>query len=131
MGSVFNITLTSEGHVRVQSSGTVHYSGYFTTTENVYKANNNTTFAYMQELSGINVTSIDLQADLPAGSYGVYFVLTEAGNVSVPGDGGVAISYPSSNSNAVPLDILAIVLATALVSVLATYGVMSHIKSRS
>jgi hypothetical protein len=132
VGGVSNITMTSNGHVRVQSSGTAHYSAYFITTFNFNKAENNTTFAYVQELSAMNVTSVDLQPDLPAGSYGVYYVLLEAGNISDNGyPGGVIITYPSSGGNPIPWDSLAIIGATALVSVLATYAIMRYGKTRS
>jgi hypothetical protein len=127
VGGTSDIILTSEAHVRVVSSGTTNYSVYFMTDDNFQNMINNLSYAYIQELSATNVTSVDLQADLPAGSYGIWYVLSAAGTISDNGvHNGMIITYPSNGGYSIPWDTVAIVALTALVSVLATYAVMKH-----
>lgn len=82
VGSESNITLTSDGHVRVVFTGTTSLDAFFMTEENYQRLNDNQTYAYIQELSATNVTSVDMQADVPMGVYAVYWVsLGGSGNV--------------------------------------------------
>ena len=124
VGGQGNITLTRDGIVSYSMNGTVPFSVYFMTGENLDKAYNNQTFAYIQELSVINITSATVQGNLPAGTYGYLVVASNTGIVGNSSD-GIVISYPSNNNNvSIPWDTIAIIALTAAVSVLATYAIM-------
>jgi hypothetical protein len=127
-----NITVLSGGHIEIVISGNVNFDVYFMTDTNFHKAENNESFGYIQDLSAMNVTSVDLQADVPAGTYAIYGVTHGPGMLSGPGD-FVLVTYPSngSSSNSIPWDVIAIIGVTTLVSVLATYAVMRYIKNKA
>lgn len=127
-----NITVQSGGHVEIIVSGNVSFDMYFMTDDNFQRAVNNQSFAYIQDLSVMNVTSVDIQKDVPAGTYAIYGLTHGPGMLSSGLGGFVRVTYPSNDSsNTIPLDTIAIVVATALMSVLATYAVMRHSKTRS
>jgi hypothetical protein len=85
------------------------------TVENFGRYTNNSSFGYIDRLSAINVTSADIDGELPAGHYVWWLYAYEAGNFTI----WKQEITPSSDAREIPWSIL---LCVSL-AVIATAGV--------
>ncbi len=122
---------TGESNIHVLKNGTLAYSGsseirfsvLFMTMDNFDRFTKNESFAYIQELSAVNVTQASVQAPIGPGDYAYVMYFYEPGDVTTS---FIQITYPSSAGLAIPWDIMVAVITTAIVASAVTYVIMKR-----
>lgn len=101
------------GRIALNVTGTESFDLYVMTVENFERYTNNSSFGYIDRLSAINVTSADIDGELPAGQYVYWLYAYGAGNFTVwkeeitPSSDAMDIPW----SMILPISIVAIVTA--------------------
>jgi hypothetical protein len=124
----FEFTAIKNGTLTYAVSGSVHFSVLVMTEDNYNRSVFNESFAYISELSALNVTSASYEGPIAPGSYYALIYIIDSANVS--GQINVynpvfEVAYPKSSSDvSIPWDIIATVIVTAVVVSIGTIIVM-------
>jgi hypothetical protein len=117
----FSFNMVKNGVFNYAVLGDDTFSVYIVNQENYERFSHNESFSYIEDVSIENITHANMSGDLQAGEYNFMFWCHGQNNVTILGVGRV---YPS-NDLAIPWNDIALVSITAVISVLATYLVMT------
>lgn len=90
------------GHISLNVTGTDSFDLYVMTVENFERYSNNSSFGYIDRFSAINVTSADIDGELPAGQY-VYWLYAHGAGIFTIWKQEIT---PSSDTMEIPWSIL-------------------------
>lgn len=117
-----SLHMAENGTIDFTISGDVNFDVYIATLNNAIRHDNNESFAYIQELSAINVTHADISGELAKGDYAV--IVRSYGPGSITGS-EVQQTYRSTGFP-IPWDTIGIIAVTAAVTALATFTFMKE-----
>ena len=119
----FSFDMTQDGVFNYTIVGNDTFNVYIVTGDNYDRFSHNESFGYIEDVSVVNVTHAIVNGNLPAGNYSLMIWCHGQNSVTILGTGE---AYPST-SLSIPWNIMGIVLATALITVLLTYSIMKTV----